>query len=416
MVKRTSLVVAAALGVGLLGSFAVAQPAAERKPAPATRPGGLEVPKPAPAAKFLGAALTGPNYTVRPTTRSDGIMRLFEVDTPYGAFQFDGVEFTRMRLRELQATAALEKMSQSDAWVKSFGRTAIAPLKLGVDFVVNPFDTVGRSVTGIHNMFDRAGASIAGQRSNRDSLADSLLGVSDAQRQLAFELGIDPYSDFPPLAQRLRQIAGAMAGGQLTVKAGLAAVTGGVGIGISAASNVESAKDTLRDKTAAQVIIEVRGILISLQIAEDLINRLVENRNYTPADLLIMSRALAQISAQNTAVYLDVAADAQTRGTAYFHRRRAELLAQRNAELGGLAAFAPVAGHAVNVTRDGRAVAAFPLDDLAWTELPRRTFQAANAELRGRGAVFATTGQVTPMAAAEIKKLGWKIVQLKPVR
>jgi hypothetical protein len=279
---------------------------------------------------------------------------------------------------------------------------------------------MGRSVTGVHNMFDRAGASIAGQRSNRDSLADSLLGVSDAQRQLAIELGVDPYTDFPPLAQRLRQMASAMAGGQLTVKAGLIAVTGGVGLGISAASNVESAKDTLRDKTAAQVIVEVRGILISLQIPEELINRLVENRNYTPADLLIMSRALMQIGAQNSAVFLNVAADAQTRGTAYFHRRRAELLAQRGAELGGLAAFVPVAGHAVNVTRDGRAVAVFALDDLAWTDLPRRTFGAANAELRrsspGRGVVFATTGQVTPVAAAEIKKLGWRIVQLKPVR
>jgi hypothetical protein len=424
---RTSLVVVVALG--LLGSFAVAQPAPERKPAappaasparPAAPPAALEVPKPAASAKFLGGALTGPNYTVRPTARSDGIMRLFEVDTPYGAFQFDGVEFTRMRLRELEATAALEKMSQSDAWVKSFGRTAVAPLKLGVDFVVNPFDTVGRSVTGIHNMFDRAGASIAGQRSNRDSLADSLLGVSDAQRQLAIELGVDPYSDFPPLAQRLRQMASAMAGGQLTVRAGLAAVTGGIGIGISAASNVESAKDTLRDKTAAQVIVEVRGILISLQIPEEMINRLVENRNYTPADLLIMSRALLQIGAQNTAVYVDIAAEAATRVAAYFHRRRAELLAARGAELGGLVAFAPVAGHAVNITRDGRAVAVFPLDDLAWTELPRRTFQSANAELRrgspGRAAVFATTGQVTPVAAAEIKKLGWKLVRLKPVR
>jgi hypothetical protein len=114
MRDRTSLVVAAALGLGLLGSFAVAQPAPERKLAapparPATAPAALEVPKPAASAKFLGGALTGSNYTVRPTTRSDGIMRLFEVDTPYGAFQFDGVEFTRMRLRELEATAALEK-------------------------------------------------------------------------------------------------------------------------------------------------------------------------------------------------------------------------------------------------------------------------------------------------------------------
>jgi len=183
---------------------------------------------------------------------------------------------------------------------------------------------------------------------------------------------------------------------------------------------VESAKDTLRDKTAAQVIVEVRGILISLQIPEEMINRLVENRNYTPADLLIMSRALMQIGAQNTAVYVDIAAEAATLVAAYFHRRRAELLAERGAELGGLVAFVPVAGHAVNITRDGRAVAVFPLDDLAWTELPPRTFQSANAELRrnspGRAAVFATTGQVTPLAAAEIKKLGWKIVRLKPVR
>jgi hypothetical protein len=30
--------------------------------------------------------------------------------------------------------------------------------------------------------------------------------------------------------------------------------------------------------------------------------------------------------------------------------------------------------------------------------------------------VLATTGAVTPMAAAEIGKRGWKIVQLKPQR
>jgi hypothetical protein len=215
-------------------------------------------------------------------------------------------------------------------------------------------------------------------------------------------------------------MARAMAGGQLTVKAGLAAVTGGIGIGISAASNVEGAKETLRDKTAAQVIVETRGILISLGVPEDLYNRLLENRNFTPADLLIMSRSLAQLGAQNATAYIDRAAEAGSRDVAYFHRRRAELLAARSAELGGLATFVTVAGHAVNVTRNGTAVALFPLDDLAWTELPRSTLSAATAELRrgspGRPAVYATTGLVTPVAAAEIKRLGWKIVQLKPTR
>jgi hypothetical protein len=100
--------------------------------------------------------------------------------------------------------------------------------------------------------------------------------------------------------------------------------------------------------------------------------------------------------------------------------RRADLITARSVELGGLVAFVPVAGHVVNVARDGRAVAVFPLDDLAWTALPKRTFLAANAELRRRNpnaaAVFATTGQVTQLAASEIKKLGWQIVQLKPTR
>jgi hypothetical protein len=73
--------------------------------------------------------MTGENYTVKPVARSDGIMRIFEVDTSYGPFQFDGVEFTWMRLRELRAVAVLEKMSQSEVWAKAFGRQVVAPLR-----------------------------------------------------------------------------------------------------------------------------------------------------------------------------------------------------------------------------------------------------------------------------------------------
>jgi len=429
MVKRTSLVVATALGVGLLGSFAVAQPAAERKPAappaasparPSAAPAAVEVPKPDSAAKYLGAAMTGPNYTVAPTTRSDGIMRIFRVDTPYGQYEFDGVEFTKLRLREIAATAALEKMSKSEEWAKSFGNAAVSPLKFGASFIVNQAEAINRSASGISNMFDRVDASFQAQKSDRDSTANSLLGISDAQRRLAFQLDVDPYTDFQPLQNRLQEMSRIMAGGQLTVRAGLAAVTGGIGMGISAATSLEGAKELLRDKTAAQVIVEVRKMLASLGVADELVTRLVENQNFTPSFLLVMSRALMQLNAQNTTAFIERAAEANSYGVAYFHWRRADLLAARSAELGGLVAFVPVAGHAVNVTRTGTVVALFPLDDLAWADAPRRTFLAANAELRRRSpngkAVFATTGSVTPRAAAEITKLGWQIVKVKAVR
>jgi len=74
----------------------------------------------------------------------------------------------------------------------------------------------------------------------------------------------------------------------------------------------------------------------------------------------------------------------------------------------------------VNVARNGTIVAAFTIDDIAWTEIQARTFSAATAQIRrarpGATPVLAATGTITPLAAAEIKKLGWRVVQLQPPR
>src|SRR5262245_37820740 len=128
----------------------------------------IEAPKPQPAQKYLGAKVSGPNYTVKPTVRSDGVMRIFEVDTSYGKFTFDGVEFAKLRLHELEAAAAIEKMSQSEAFGQAFGRAALGPLKFGADLITKPVDTVERSLSGIGNMFDRIGAGLSNTRADRD--------------------------------------------------------------------------------------------------------------------------------------------------------------------------------------------------------------------------------------------------------
>lgn len=378
----------------------------------------LELPKPEPVEKYLGKAASGPNYTVRPLVRSDGVMRIFDVDTPYGKFAFDGVEFTKLRIHELNAAAAIEKMSQSEAFGKAFGRAALGPIKFGADLITNPAETVERSLSGIGNMFDRFGAGLSNSRADRDNLVDSLLGVSDTQRELAVDLDVDPYTDFPPLAQRLKEMAGVMAGGGLPIKAGLSVVPGGIGIAVSSVATVSDARDTLRSKTAAQVIAEAKATLLALGVSEESVNRLDENRNYTPADLLIMSRALKRLNAQNTAAFVDHAAGAGSRNVAFYHRRRAQILAARSSELGGIASFVTFGGQPINVARNGNVVAAFTVDDIAWTEVQQRTFLAVTTEIHrknpGATPVLATTGAVTPMAAGEIGKRGWKIVHIKP--
>jgi hypothetical protein len=378
----------------------------------------LELPKPEPVAKYLGKAATGTNYTVNPIVRSDGVMRIFDVDTPYGNFAFDGVEFAKLRIHELNAIAAIEKMSQSEEFGKAFGRAALGPIKFGADLITNPAGTVERSLSGIGNMFDRVGAGLSNNRADRDGFVDSLIGVSDTQRELAVDLDVDPYTDFPPLAQKLKEMAGVMASGGLPIKAGLSFVPGGIGIAISSVATVSDARDTLRSKTAAQVIAETRATLLGLGIPDENISRLVENRNYTPADLLIMALALKKLNAENTTAFVDHVAGAGTRNVAFYHRRRAQILAARSNELGGIVSFVTFGGQPINITRNGNVVAAFTVDDIAWTDVQQRTFIAATAEIQrmkpGTTPVLATTGAVTPMAAAEIGQRGWKIVHIKP--
>ena len=384
----------------------------------ASRTDALELPKPQPVEKYLGKSAVGANYTVEPIVRSDGVMRIFDVDTPYGKFAFDGVEFTKLRLHELDAVAAIEKMSQTDAFGQAFGRAALGPIKFSSDLITKPADTVERSLNGIGNMFDRIGAGLSNTRADRDNLVESLLGVSDTQRELAVSLDVDPYTDFPPLAQRLKEMANIMAGGGLPVRAGLSLVPGGIGIAVSSVATVSSAKDTLRDKTAAQVIAEARATLLSLGIPNENVSRLVANRNYTPADLLIMARALKRLNADNTTAFVDHVAGAGSRNVAFYHRRRAQILAARSNELGVIVSFVTLGGQPINLASNGNVVAAFTVDDIAWTEVQQRTFVAATAEIRrvraGAVPVLATTGTVTPMAAAEIGQRGWKIIHIKP--
>jgi hypothetical protein len=379
----------------------------------------FETPQERSAATYLGAFTEGNNYHVAARVRSDGNMLIFTVNTKYGKFQVDGVELTKVFIQELRALDALEKISQSDTFMQSLGRSATAPIRYGTNLIVNPAGTVRDSLSGVANMFDRAGASLSDPNADRATTADSLLGVDDARRELAVSLGVDPYTNFPPLAQKLTDVASATAAGGLTVKAALAVVPGGVAVmAVSGVASIQSAADTLRDKTSAQIAQEVKATLLRLGVSPDAVDRFVKNRAFTPADLLLTSRALTQLSADNTQAFIDRAAEANSRSVAFFERRRAELLAERGRELGGIADFINVGGFALNRTRAGNVVALFPCDDIAWTATTERAVTAISRDLPHDGAaarkpILATNGAVTPMASSEFQKLGWQVVRLK---
>jgi hypothetical protein len=317
IILQREVLMRAAMGTAVLGlTIAVATPAA-----------AFETPRDGTASSYLGTVANGPGYKVSPVVPSDGFLRTVTFDTAHGRFEVHGIELAKERIRELQALHRLTQMSESDVFTKSLGKAALAPVRLGADLVKDPGATLNRTFSGIGNMFERIGASVDNQKSSRDSTASSLLGIDKARRQLGVELGIDPYTEYPPLKQRLEDIARASALGGLSVSVALAAIPGPGGMVVSSAGTASSIKDTLREKTSAQVFRQVKATLQHLKVSAAIAARLAGNKLYSPADLLVMSSALARLKAGNTELFVARAAQANTRDVAYFQRERAELLA-----------------------------------------------------------------------------------------
>ena len=369
------------------------------------------------AATALGQDMKGPNWTVSPAVKSDGFVRLFAVETPYGNFQVNGHRRMQERLQELRALSVLEDMSETKTFVDALGDAGLAPVKFGRDLILDPVETTGNLISGIANMFDRTVSEVEHSSASRDGFVESVTGVKKAMRELAFELKVDPYTDFTPLREALVDISRVMAAGNLSVSAAISAIPGGAGIAVSASSTASNLANPIRDKSSAEIAELVTVKLKALKVSEDVIEQFVENTAYSPGDLYTIAEALSKLGAENSDAFVRLAAEVQSDDAAKFNRYRAELLAAKSQTLGTLTEFYTVREFALNRSKSGGLVAAFPFDGLAWTESVERSVGAISQELAARGEtkppVFATSGKLTPRAEAELKKRGWKLVTLE---
>jgi hypothetical protein len=368
------------------------------------------------ATTVLGQDAKGPNWTVAPAVKSDGFVRLYGVETPYGNFQVNGHRRMQERLQELRALSVLEEMSETESFVEALGDAGLAPVKFGRDLILDPVETTGNLVSGIANMFDRTVSEVEHSSASRDGFVESVTGVKRAMRELAFELKVDPYTDFTPLREALVDISRVMAAGNLSVSAAISAIPGGAGIAVSASSTASNLANPIRDKSSAEIAELVTVKLKALKIADDVIEQFVENTAYSPGDLYAIAEALTKLGADNSDAFVRLAAAVQSDDAAKFNRYRAELLAAKSPNLGTLTEFYTVRDFALNRSRNGGLVAAFPFDGLAWTESVERSVGAISQELASRGEtrppVFASSGKLTPRAEAELRKRGWKLVSL----
>lgn len=375
--------------------------------------------EPAPqaaAALLLGADAVGENWTVAPLVRSDGFVWVFAVQTPYGDFTVSGLRRMKERAAELRALHALELMSRTEAFGNALVNAGLGPIRFGRDLVLDPVDTMGNLASGVGRIFDKVVSNVENPGGGRDPFFDSITGITKAERDLAFALNVDPYTDFKPLRTGLEDVAQATAAGDLPITVALSTISGGAGIAVRATSTASDVAAPYYLSTSRQIAEIVTTKLQGLGVDEATTVKFVENTFYSPVDELAIAGALETLGAANASVFIARAAVADSFDVAKFNRFRAELLAKDNVRLGTLKEFVLVSGLALNRDASGRLVAAFPFDHVAWSDMVSSSLTRLSADIGAQGEarppLFASAGAMSQMSQAELKTLGWETMDL----
>jgi len=170
--------------------------------------------------------LQGKGFQVNKNVPTDGVMGTFTLTADAatfpeyaGTYQVRSGELFRIRLAEIPAIEKLNEMSKVGVFAKSMVTTAARPLEAAGNMVMNPVATVTGLPSGVGRLFDRVelGASSlwnSGTDSSQSGLeragdvaaqagtvTANALGYEKVRRDLAKQLGVDPYTSNPILAK-----------------------------------------------------------------------------------------------------------------------------------------------------------------------------------------------------------------------
>jgi len=356
------------------------------------------------AQAIQGVPLHGVDYSIGDRVPVENFQYVFSVNTKWGPFIVKGSDLLRVRLREITATAKLEEVNGAETAVKSAGRTALAPLNTAKDLVTQPAQTIGDTVRGVGHIFGTARATMNATDPHGDRIIASVTGGASARRKQAFNLGVDPNTSFPPLADQLKRVATADAVGATSANVGMSFVAGPAGYAIGATGTVGQVRDMLRDKTPADLEKEGRDLLVAMGVSQGTMNAFYANPNLSPTDKIVIVKVLESLGdVQGRELFLAGAAKAPSVEMGFFYRHQAMLIQQYAKRIAAVRSFVSVGGAPMLMTANGT-VSILPVDYLNWSETLTQIASASH------GGELWITGKASPMATSQLSALGWKVV------
>ncbi len=361
-----------------------------------------------------GQLIQGSNYAVRATVISDGFINTYDLDTNYGPLSVESTALLLKRIAELKALDRIEQLKKTDVYMNAFRSVAAGPLKTAEGLVQDPSGTVTNVASGIGQFFSNVGSAVTSDSAHKGNLVNSALGQASYKRQYAAEFGVDPYTSYEPLQKALTDLAWTAAAGGLTVKAAFMAIPGGAGLTLGVTGSADTLKGLLRDKTPAELASINQSSLAGMGVSDDSIAAFMQNTSFDPYEQTLLVSALAGMTnVRDRGIYIDKAATAFTEPLAVFLRARAQLIRLYSDKTLSVKSFVDADGIPVLLMNNGKIIAIFPFDYIAWTPDFGRKAIAVSAAIKQMpgisGKELWITGKVHPLARKALEAKGWKV-------
>jgi hypothetical protein len=367
--------------------------------------------------------LKGPNFTVDERVPVVGFLARFTVRSDFGTFDVHGIHMLQVRVPEIYALAQLDKMSKTREFADAAARAVARPVTSAANMIVNPVETIEGLPGGVSRLFDRiklggesiAAAATASGQSGGQKAADvsqrvgsitvNALGFEKERRDLAKNLGVDPYTSNPILSKKLTDMAWVAFSGRFGIQAAMSVFVPGS----MAMSVVTITNSTVYDTPPGDLINAAQAIFAQTGASDAQVQALLKNSQYTLSTLTAIALGIQRLQGvAGLPSVIDFAAVARTQDETHLVAAAVNMLARYH-ETTQRIAQVTAPGPIIARTVTGALMIPAPIDYAAWTQRAARFAQRDDFKVPQRTAWL--SGQMSPRARKQFEGQGWIILE-----
>lgn len=357
--------------------------------------------------------LKGSNFRVDAKVRNDGMINVYSLETDSGTLKVESSAELQIRVAELHALVVMEELDRTevfkDAVVGGVKATGQGIKALATD----PVDTTKEMAKGTGQFLSNIGQALVGNDPHQDNALKVALGYDVAKRQFAYEFGINPYTEFEPVVDRLGEISRAAVAGGLTPKLALSSADLTLATVAQVSGTMRGMQLLVRDNPPNKLREINHDKLRAMGLSEELTDAFLDNYNYDPYEETLLIGELESLKSTGLDVFIARADLATEKSTALYYRLMAQMIGGYQRNVGPVEAILET-GRVLHVKRkDGSLVVLAPLDYVFWTEnlaaMVDQFEQSLAADAFAGSKELWVTGQIGDDAREQFEKRGWKL-------